>query len=433
MKLKHCFVMVTGCLLMTLNSCKDSDERLDQPSMPPVSTKAQEALDARYPGATDITWVAKGEYAVAHFLFAGTRTAVTAANHSAWFDNHGSWYMTETDIPFASLPEEVKAAFAASEYATGGWQVDEVDQLEREGAELVYVIEVERVVDGVKTEANLYYSSDGVLVKTVVDADTDYDYEDYIPSKPVTGVDNYLKTHFPNARILEIDYEDGMTEVEILDGRICRKLLFDRTGNWLYTKTERNHSEVPANVMQTLENSDYALYHIDDIDYYQTAEGNFYRFDLESAAGDVKVDITPEGVLTVVVPGSGQIPGVDEGNGSMLAPEITNFIASKYPGARIIEYDYDDGLLEVEIYHDACEKDTYFNGSKSWIMTKWDIRKNELPQTVSEAVQNSEYASYMIDDIEYIQKPTVEYYRLELKKDNREVKLNINAQGQIIN
>lgn len=437
MKLKHCFVMAAGCLLMTLTSCKNSDEVLDETIITtpetPVNTTVEEALMARYPGATSITWLTKGEYAVAQFLYAGTRTAETAASHAAWFDNQGSWYMTETDIPFESLPEAVKTAFAASEYATGGWRLDEVDRLEREGAELVYVIEVERVADGVKTEANLYYSSDGVLVKTVIDAETDYDYEDFIPSKPVTGVDDYLKTNYPNARILEIDYENGMTEVEILDDRICRELLFDRSGNWLYTKTEMNRNTVPASVMQVLQNSDYASYYIDDIDYYQTAERNYYRFELESVRGDVKVEITPEGVLTVTTPGGGQVPGVEEGNGSMLDQEITNFINTNYPNARILEYDYDDGLLEVEIYHDSREKDVYFNGSNSWVITKWDIRRSELPQVVSQALQNSEYASYSIDDIEYIQRPTTEYYLLELERGNREIELKINAQGQIIN
>lgn len=434
MNLKNCFVMAAGCLLMTLTSCKSSEEILDQPAdQVPVPTKVEEALATRYPGATSVTWVTKGEYAVANFVFAETRAAETAVSHSAWFDNQGSWYMTETDIPFDALPEAVKTAFAASEYAADGWRLDEVDRLEREGAELVYVIEVERTVGGVKTEANLYYSSDGVLVKTVVDAETDYDYGDYIPSKPATGIDNYLKTNFPNARILEIDYEDGMTEVEILDDRMVRELLFDRTGNWLYTKTEMNRYSVPAGVMQVLESSEYATYYIDDIDYYQTAEKNYYRFELESIQGDVKVEITAEGVLTVTTPGGGQTPGTGEGNGSMVAQEITDFINSKYPNARILEYDYDDGYLEVEIYHESREKDVYFNGSNSWVITKWDIRRNELPQAVLETLQNSEYASYELDDIEFIQTPTAEYYQLELERGNREVKLNINAQGQILN
>lgn len=45
--------------------------------------------------------------------------------------------MTETDLPYAALPEAVKNAFQNSEY--GSWRPDDVDMIEREGMEPVYV------------------------------------------------------------------------------------------------------------------------------------------------------------------------------------------------------------------------------------------------------------------------------------------------------
>ena len=86
---------------------------------------------------------------------------------------------TDSEILFEQLPEEVKAAFRAGEYSA--WTIDEVERVQRNGAEEVYVIEVKNKVDGVETEIDLYYSKDGVLVKKLVDADNDYDYGDYIP------------------------------------------------------------------------------------------------------------------------------------------------------------------------------------------------------------------------------------------------------------
>ncbi len=89
--------------------------------------------------------------------------------------------MTETDILFTMLPEAVRTAFGATEYASAPWTVDDVDKLEREGVETVYVIEAEKHENGLETEVDLYYSPDGVLVKKIVDAGGDYDYGDYIP------------------------------------------------------------------------------------------------------------------------------------------------------------------------------------------------------------------------------------------------------------
>jgi hypothetical protein len=371
---------------------------------------------------------------VANFSLGVSRAAADGTDLWAWFDNGGAWYMTETDIPFSMLPEAVRTAFDATEYAAAPWQVDDVDMLEREGVETVYVIEVEKHENGRETEVDLYYSADGVLVKKIADAAPDYDYGDYIPSKPSTSIEEWIRTNFPEARITEIDYERGMTEVEIVDGRTPRELLFDASGAWVYTKTEVWRTEVPAEVLAALAGSQYASYWIDDIDHYLTPDKEFWRFDLESALGDVKVDIAPDGTLTLKQPGGttggGSAPG--PGNGGMVSTAVSEFIAQKYPGAQITEYDYDDGLLEVEIWHENREKDVYFNGRNEWVYTKWDIRHSELPAAVTAAIASSQWATFAIDDLEYIQTPGGEYYLVELERGDREVELRITVDGVIL-
>lgn len=409
---------------LALISC---DKTKNNPGPGAVSQEAEQALKSRYPGATNISWQTKGDYVVANFSLSAAKAAATGDNRSAWFDNGGGWYMTETDIPFSALPEAVKTGFRSSEYKD--WTVDEVDKLEREGVETIYVIEAESIVEGAETEINLYYSPDGVLTKKVVDADPEYDYGDYIPSKPNGSAQDHVRTNYPDARILDIDYENGMTEVEILDGRTCRDLLFDGSGNWLYTKTEIRRGEVPAAVMQALSASEYASYYIDDIDFYETADDNYYRFDLESALGDIKVDITLEGALTVVTADNDHS---GSGNGQMIDAAVAEFIAGKYQGASILEYDYDNGLLEVEFRHENREKNAYFNGANEWVRTEWDVRNSELPVAVTNAIAASEWATYRLNDIEYTQTPSGEYYLLELEQGEREVKLRIDAQGKVL-
>ena len=417
--------MAVACITLGLYSCNKDDV-----APAPITPQIQEALLVKYPSATDITWIAKKGYLVADFKLPELReTAVNNLSNSAWFDNTGKWYMTETDIPFSLLPAAVKTAIQESEYAT--WTVDDVDKIERDGTEIIYVIEVETVANGIKTEVDLYYSPDGVLTRKIIDPSVDYDYHDYIPSQTTGSIKGFINTNFPNARILEIDRENGMTEVDILDGTICRELLFDASENWIFTKTEMRKANVPNIVIQALNASGYSAYRIDDIDHYKYSDKEFYRFDLESALGDIKVDITPEGVLTLAS-GQGNGNGNNNSNGSMLKDVVQNFIAGKYPNAVIREYDYDDGLLEVEIYHENREKDVYFNGKNEWVKTEWDVRNSELPAAVTTAIKNSQYNSYFIDDIEYVQTPTAEYYRIELEKGNREVKLNITAAGVII-
>lgn len=395
-----------------------------------VDAAVQESLYRLYPDASNVEWSVRGEYFVAKFNLPATRSETPApAWYTAWFSGSGEWYMTESDILFDNLPAAVREAFRASEYAS--WRVDDVDVLRREGVEVLYVIEVEGVQEGRKTEIDLYYSEDGVLVRTVADADSDYDYGDCIPSQIPERIADFIAKKYPGARIMETDRENGLTEVEILDGRVSRELLFDASDEWIYTKTETLYSQLPETVKSAYASPAYASYRIDDIDRYETPSGGFYRFDLKSIAGDIELDIADDGTLTVRDFTSPDDDGV-AGDGGMVDSAIKELIMQKYPGARIVEYDYDDGMLEVEIIHDRREKSVCFNGAKAWVKTTWDLRSGELPAAVTSAISASGYAAYKIDEAEYVQTPAGDYYIVELESGSREIELRIDANGNVL-
>lgn len=402
-----------------------------------VSPEVLKAFAERFPGAENVAWAVKGDYAVATFYWNDTRAAAATANCSAWFDNAGgSWSMTETEMPYSSLPEAVKTAFEASEYAT--WQRDnEVDVLTRSGEvePEIYVIEVKQAGQ----EMDLYYSPDGVLVKTLADAGPDYDYGEFIPSQPVTGVDEYLAANYPDARVIDVDTEYEGTEVEILDGGVTRELLFDRNGAWQYTKTEVRRTALPAAVTAAWAASEYSEangYRLDDADYYETAaDGNYYRLELESRNGDVKLMITPDGSeVSLYQPTTGTAPGTGTGSGSGVSGDIDAFIAEQYPGARILERDTDNGYLEVEILHENREKNVYFNGAGSWVKTTWDVRYSEVPAEVKSAIAASDYATWSVDGADYVETPDGVWYEIELEQERpeREVTLRIAADGTML-
>lgn len=85
----------------------------------------------------------------------------------------------------------------------------------------------------------------------------------------------------------------------------------------------------------------------------------------------------------------------------------------------------------MEIFHEYLEKEVYFNGRNQWVYTEWDIRPNALPQAVKDAIAASQWATFEIDDMEYVQTPQQEYYLIELESGNREVELRVKADGTI--
>lgn len=398
------FVSALAVSTCIATGCSD-DEDGRPPVTNPVSAEVQASFAEQFPGARDVEWEVRGTYAVADFSYADSQSGDWVSSTAWYSQTDGTWLMSEYDLRFERLPEAVKTAFQQSEYA--GWHVDDVDLIRRDGVTLLYVVEVEQGGQ----EMDLYYAEDGVLVKALADTDGRHDYSDLIPATPTGSVQEFIQSRYPGARIVEIDADDGLTEVELIDAdHVLREAVFNRSGEWLYTQTEVRRADLPATVANAWNASEYAAangYRLDDIDYYETAsDGNYYRLELESRYGDVKLKVTPDGDLSLFTP---------TGGGTIVADTVDEAIQRLCPGAIVIEKDYDDGYLEVEIRHEGREKEMLFNGQNDWVLTRWDVAYRELPEAVLTAFRQSEYAQWELDDITYTQTPTGEWYVLEVE------------------
>lgn len=398
------FVSALAVSTCIATGCSD-DEDGRPPVTNPVSAEVQASFAEQFPGARDVEWEVRGTYAVADFSYADSQSGGWVSSTAWYSQTDGTWLMSEYDLRFERLPEAVKTAFQQSEYA--GWHVDDVDLIRRDGVTLLYVVEVEQGGQ----EMDLYYAEDGVLVKALADTDGRHDYSDLIPATPTGSVQEFIQSRYPGARIVEIDADDGLTEVELIDAdHVLREAVFNRSGEWLYTQTEVRRADLPATVANAWNASEYAAangYRLDDIDYYETAsDGNYYRLELESRYGDVKLKVTPDGDLSLFTP---------TGGGTIVADTVDEAIQRLCPGAIVIEKDYDDGYLEVEIRHEGREKEMLFNGQNDWVLTRWDVAYRELPEAVLTAFRQSEYAQWELDDITYTQTPTGEWYVLEVE------------------
>lgn len=431
--------MVAGTLLFA--SCSnDENNPLPDGTSGEVPALVLDEFNSLFPGATNVVWSTKGEYVVASFYWDGSRADNVVRNHTAWFAlANGVWGMTEKEIRFADLPEAVKNAFGASEYGQAPWRADdEVDVLKRNGnSEILYVIDVEKNEGGKETDVDLYYTAEGVLVKEVIDAEDEKDYQDYLPQTPSGTVESWLKEKYPDARIIDVDNEDGGTEVEFISGNMKHEAFFDRSQNWVYTKTEyrfRNIDEVtdiPSQVLAALKATPEYLEAgwVEDAEKYETEKaGTFYCFELENRFDDdVKVYIGSDGT---VLQGRPDFGGESSG-GAGVATDIEKFIQENYPGAVIIERGYDDGYIEVDIRHDGKEKELLFNGKNEWIRTSWEIRYNELPSAVTSALEAEGYQRDD-DEVEVVQTPDASWYEVEVRRQGREYKVFIDESGKII-
>ncbi|WP_270516607.1 PepSY-like domain-containing protein [Sanguibacteroides sp. AM78-02pH3A] len=274
MKTRFTILILLLATTLTATSCDKDDDNNYRPNEKVIGT-----FNSKYPDAQHVEWEIKNNYNVAEFRNNGIKT-------ETWINSSGIWYMTESDIPFESLPEAVKTSFNASEYAQ--WRKEDVDKVERADMETIYVIEVEQG----NQEMDLYYTEDGNLFKAVPDNDSD----NYLPTSLPEEIKNFINQTYDNAPIIDMEIELGFIEVEIWDNNRKKEVIFAAKDNkWQLTTWEIRENEVPADILNLIR-SRYADYLIDDIDYEEKANGtNVYLFELEKGKEELQVVVDSEG------------------------------------------------------------------------------------------------------------------------------------------
>lgn len=151
--MKTIFLFTALAVILCIGQGCDNNDDLPSPN---GNEKVENTFKLMYPDATSAEWEKKGPYWTVDFREDGKEK-------EAWFDEDGNWYQTETDLAFIELPEAVKTSFQSGDY--GDWRVEDVDMFEYKDADTFYVLEVEKG----NQDYDLYYSSDGTMIKAVAD------------------------------------------------------------------------------------------------------------------------------------------------------------------------------------------------------------------------------------------------------------------------
>lgn len=136
--------------------CDDNDDVTNLPEV------IENAFNDKFPDATWVEWERKAGYYVAEFRQDGMDV-------EAWYDNQGSWRMTESDFGrnLTLLPQAVQTTFQSSGYSQ--WTVDDIDKYECPD-KTFYLLEVKKAG---QRDRKLFYSQDGLLLKDVEDKEND--------------------------------------------------------------------------------------------------------------------------------------------------------------------------------------------------------------------------------------------------------------------
>lgn len=115
--------------------------------------------------------------------------------------------------------------------------------------------------------------------------------------------------------------------------------------------------------------------------------------------------------------------------------EVKKSFAKKYPNMYVYEWEFKKktGEYEAEFIQNGLKYEALYTPVGKWVKTARELKKEDLPQVVWEAIAKSDYAGWKVDDIEEVSSPGHSlFYEIEMKLQKQKVYLYFLADGTAI-
>ena len=141
----------------------------------------------------------------------------------------------------------------------------------------------------------LFLALFGTVVLTSCDKEDDIRISD-VPS----AVMNSFDANFPNASRAEWEKKSGCNVADFWQDGMDMSAWYNPNGEWLMTESDLgvNLSVLPQAVQDAFKSSQYANWHVDDIDKYERPNDVFYLIEIETKGErDRDLFFAPDGSL----------------------------------------------------------------------------------------------------------------------------------------
>ncbi|NDV65138.1 PepSY-like domain-containing protein [Bacteroides sp. 224] len=108
-------------------------------------------------------------------------------------------------------------------------------------------------------------------------------------------------------------------------------------------------------------------------------------------------------------------------------------LSAKYPNATRVEWEKKRTFLVADCWVGDKDIDVWFTESAEWRMTETDLLPANLPEAITTAIAASKYASWRIDDVDYLEYPSKDAeYVIEVEQGKTGMALYYTATGEFL-
>lgn len=249
----------------------------------------------------------------------------------------------------------------------------------------------------------------------------------YTPPKNV--IDAFNSKYAQAARV-NWEIKNSYYVAEFIINNTKSEAWFDNKGAWSMTESELSFGQLPVVIRNGFDASEFKNWAIEDVEKVErNGMETLYILQVELGEQEMAIHYLENGTRIKTV-----MHDIRAHQPMNLPENVKQFLQQKYPQANIIEIEEDNSLLKIDIVDNRIKKEVVFNYRNQWVVTTWEVLRNEVPANVMQTLQGSAYAQYQIDDIDYEEQADgTNLYIFNLESGHQEVTLYINANtAQII-
>lgn len=221
----------------------------------------------------------------------GTEVEIIAngLKHEILFDNQQQWVYTKTEYErrdLTQIPTSILNHLRTSPYYTSDNAIDDVEKYTTRDNGTYYCFELKTAYDD---DVKVYVNETGIISRPQNGSDggnSNVPVEDELQ--------NFIDQKYPDAIILEKDYDHGYLEIDILHDGIEKEIKFNGQNQWV--RTEWEVRQLPDAVKNTITAQGYTL-DDNEFDYVETADSIWYEVEVRKGRDELKLYISPTGEI----------------------------------------------------------------------------------------------------------------------------------------
>ena len=247
--------------------------------------------------------------------------------------------------------------------------------------------------------------------------------------EPPKHIQEAFNTKYSNARDMEWTVKNDYYVVDFENNSLDNTAWFDHLGVWAMIKTDWPLNRLPAAISTDIQQGEYAGWKIEEADTIgRSGMGMMYKVEVEKSEQDTDLYYTLYGDLIKAVANA---KGKEDA--PIIIPEkVANLMEQTFQGAELLDIENTTFGVQLAVLDKTTLKIVELTQIYTWKSTTWKVTEQEVPTTIMNAFNASEYGNDKIESIYMYLDANGAFHKFNVIHSGQAVTVEFDVFGNIV-